>query len=78
MVLGLLGMNQTSCGCNCFSASWKPAEERVDIVVDTKLHIIQQCSLITDKTTSMLKGMRTMASRPLIPLSDNEATVGIL
>lgn len=68
-VLRLLGMNQTSCSYDSSTASWKPTEEKVDIIVDTKLHIIQQCSVMTDKANSMLNYiMSAMASRPFIPL----------
>lgn len=69
MLLGLLGMNQTSCSYDSFTAPWKPAEKKVGITVDTKLNKIQQCSLITNKATSMLNCiMRTMTTRPFIPI----------
>lgn len=69
MLLGLLGMNQTSCSYDSFTAPWKPAEKKVGIMVDTKLNKIQQCSLITNKATSMLNCiMRTMTTRPFIPI----------
>lgn len=69
ILLRLLGMNQTSCSYDSFTAPWKPAEKKMDITVDTKLNIIQQCSFITSKATSMLNYMmKTMTTRPFIPL----------
>lgn len=69
ILLGLLGMNQTSCSYDSFTAPWKLAEKKVGITVDTKLNIIQQCSLITNKATSMLNYiMKTMTTRPFITL----------
>lgn len=68
-LLRLLGMNQTSCSYDSFTAPWKPAEKKVGITVDTKLNVIQKCSLITNKATSMLNYiMKTMTTRPFIPL----------
>lgn len=54
ILLGLLGMNQTSCSYDSFTAPWKPAEKKVGITVDMKLNTIQQCSLVPNKETSML------------------------
>lgn len=69
ILLGLLGMNQTSCSYDSFTAPWKPAEKKVGIAVDTKLNIIQQCSLVTNKLTSTLNYiMRTVTTRPFIPV----------
>lgn len=77
-MLELLGTDQRSCSEDSFSASWKSTKKKVDIRVDTQLNKIQQCSLITNKATSTLNSiMRTIASRPFIPLSDNEAMPGI-
>lgn len=45
LALGLLAMNHSNCSYDSFTASRKPAEEKVDILIDTKVNIIQQVIL---------------------------------
>lgn len=78
ILLVLLGMNQTSCSYDSFTAPWKPAEKKVYITVDTKLNIIQQCPLITNKAIKLhYEDYDYQTIYPTLP-SDNGPKPGML